>query len=208
MNRKNFLRNFGLGVLSGSILMNTACNEDDNAQAAEDCKLTGTDDLGPFFVTGSSNIVNINTKNLPGTPMQVTGIVYSGEGTGTPVSGAKIEIWHADQGGVYHPEGSGDVSNYQPEQITLRGYVLTEADGSYAFRSIRPGLYGSRARHIHYKITVAGHNDLVTQSYFEGDNRITEDELSRNAGTCRIVAFTDDGNGGIVGTMNFNLTQS
>lgn len=207
MDRINFLKKMGLGIFAGTALM-SSCKKDNINTNGEDCKLTGTDALGPFFVTGSANIVNLNTQNLPGTPMTMTGKVYSGEGTETPIAGAKVEIWHADDGGAYHPEGSGDVSNYSASEVTLRGFVLTESDGSFAFQSIQPGLYGSRARHLHYKITVAGHDDLVTQSYFQGDNRIPVDGLAKDAGDCRIIAYSDDGNGGIMGTMDFNLTPA
>ena len=207
MNRKEFLKKIGIGIVASTSLM-TACKKNDITDDVEDCKLTSTDDLGPFFVAGTANIVNLNTQNLAGTQMLMSGKVYSGEGTDTPIEGAKIEIWHADDNGAYHPEGSGDVSNYPAEQVTLRGFVLTEVDGSFGFQSIRPGLYGSRARHIHYKITANGHEELVTQSYFEGDNRISEDQLSKNAGDCRIIAYSDDGNGGIFGSMDFNLTVS
>ncbi len=208
MDRKKFLKKVGLGLslVAGTQFM-TSCKEKEDQPNAEDCKLTGSDILGPYFVANSANIVNLNTLNFPGTPMMMMGKVYSGEGTNTPVVGAKIEIWHADDGGAYHPEGSGDVSDYEPAEITLRGFVLTEADGSYAFQSIRPGLYGSRARHLHFKVTVADHDDLVTQTYFEGDNRIPEDSFAKDAGDCRIVNYTDDGNGGIKGVMDFNLAK-
>ena len=173
----------------------------------EDCKLTGSDALGPFFVEGAATVVNLNTQNLSGTPMMMTGKVFGSEGTETPVEGAKIEIWHADDNGTYHPEGSGDVSDYEASEVTLRGFVLTGADGSYSFKSIRPGLYGSRARHIHFKISIDGYEELITQTYFEGDNRIPLDNLSKNAGDCRIVKYSDDGNGGVFGTMDFNLKE-
>jgi len=208
MNRKNFLKQLGLGLVAGTS-MATSCEKGDNITTDnEDCKLTAKDDLGPFFVAGTSNIVNLNTQNLAGTPMLMMGKVYSGEGNSKPLGGAKIEIWHADDNGAYHPEGAGDVSQYPAAEVTLRGFVLTESDGSFSFKSIRPGLYGSRARHIHYKITAVGHQELVTQSYFLGDTRISQDELSKNAGDCRIVTYSDDGSGGIMGTMDFNIQAS
>ena len=196
-----------MGIFAVTSLSSSCQAEDDITPGQEDCKLTGEDALGPFFVAGSANLVNLNTQNLPGMPMLMTGKVFGGEGTENPIEGAKIEIWHADDNGAYHPEGSGDVSDYPPSEVTLRGFVITEADGSFAFQSKRPGLYGSRARHLHYKITAEGYEELVTQSYFEGDNRIPLDGLAHDAGDCRIVAYTEDGNGGISGVMNFNLRK-
>lgn len=208
MNRKKFLQQLGLGLVAGSSLASSCEKEGDITTDQEDCKLTARDDLGPFFVAGTANVVNLNTQNLPGTPMLMMGKVYSGEGNAKPLGGAKIEVWHADDNGAYHPEGAGDVSQYPSSEVTLRGFVLTEADGSFSFKSIRPGLYGSRARHVHYKITAEGHQELVTQSYFLGDPRISQDDLSKNAGECRIVTYSDDGSGGIMGTMDFNIKTS
>ncbi|MDN5204655.1 hypothetical protein QQ008_24905 [Fulvivirgaceae bacterium BMA10] len=210
MKRKEFLKRVGHSTLYGGMVLTglSGCKKDNEQRPAEDCKLTGPDDLGPFFVAGSSNIVNLNTQNLPGTPMMVSGKVFSGEGASNPIENAKIEIWHADSGGRYHPEGSGDVSDYEASQITLRGFVLTPGDGSYSFQSILPGLYGGRARHIHYRISASDHDILVTQSYFLGDARIQEDPLSQNAGDCRIISFQDNGSGTQVGIVNFNIKKS
>jgi len=205
MNRKNFFKKIGLGILAGSGIVPFL--QKDQPPIEEDCKITGKDILGPYFIADTSNVVNLNTRNLPGIPMRMIGKVYSGEGTNKPIKGAKIEIWHADSKGVYHPEGSGDVDDYLPSEITLRGFVLTEEDGSFAFQSIRPGLYGRRARHLHYKITCPNHKELVTQSYFQDDARLTQDVFSRKAGDCRIINYTNDGNGGILGVMNFNLKR-
>jgi len=207
MDRKKFLKKIGIGVVAGTPLI-LSCRKNKVDPEKEDCKLTGDDVLGPFFVEGSPNIVNLNTQNLPGVPMMMNGKIFSGEGENNPIEGAKVEIWHADDKGVYHPEGSGEVDNYDPSEITLRGFVLTESDGSFAFQSIRPGLYGRRARHIHFKITANGHEELVTQSYFDGDNRIPEDYFAKDAGDCRVITYQDNGNGGIVGTMNFNIRKS
>lgn len=209
MERKEFIKNLGLGLI-GTSLFATSCKKDEentNNASTNTCSITGSDDLGPFFVAGTANIVNLNTQKLPGTLMKMKGKVYSGEGSATPIEGAKIEIWHADDNGAYHPEGSGDVSKYPASKVTLRGFVLTEKDGSFAFQSIRPGLYGDRARHIHYKITANNHSILVTQSYFTGDARIAQDSLAKNAGDCRIVTYTNHTDGSVSGEMNFNLKK-
>jgi protocatechuate 3,4-dioxygenase beta subunit len=202
MNRKDFIKR-GLWFLGGSAAIQS-CIYPSFITNTEDCVLTDEDYEGPFFVNGAPKVVNINTQDLPGVPMTVKGGVYSGGGTSKPVAGAKIEIWHCDHNGAYHPNGSGDVSDYAAKEVTLRGFVITGKDGSYNFKSIMPGYYGTRARHIHYKITVDGHKELITQSYFTGDDRIPHDVQSKNAGDCRILTFKGDDKG-VLGTMNFNL---
>lgn len=204
MDRKKFLKASGLGVLAGSTFL-TSCLSVSNLPNEEDCEFTGFDDMGPFFVKGSSQVINLNTRNLPGTPMLVKGTVYSGKGTDNPIPKAKIDVWHCDDNGVYHPKGSGKIQDYSPDKVTLRGFVLTDDKGNYSFKSILPGLYGSRARHIHYKITAPKHKTLITQSYFEGDDRITHDLLAKRAHECRILPVSHDGNGGLVLAMNFNI---
>lgn len=202
MDRKKFLKKIGLGLMASGSIAN-ACKAETQTPT-EDCKLTGEDILGPFFVSGTAEIVNLNTQNLAGTSMMVAGKVYGGEGIGTPLANARIDIWHADDKGTYHPEGSGDVSKYDNSEITLRGFLLTEADGSYAFSSIMPGLYGSRARHIHFRVEVESYQTLVTQTYFAGDSRISADNWASEAGDCRIIEFAAV-NGVETGVMDFNL---
>ncbi|MEM6347964.1 MAG: hypothetical protein AAF927_29010 [Bacteroidota bacterium] len=205
MDRKKFLQKLGLGMLAGGTLANaSACKTEPIVTPGEDCLLTGEDILGPYFVSGTAEVVNLNTQNLAGTPMMVSGKVYGGEEKDTPLANVRIDIWHADDNGTYHPEGSGDVSDYDSSEITLRGFVITEADGSYAFRSIVPGLYGSRARHIHFRLEVEGYKTLVTQTYFAGDNRISRDTWASEAGDCRIIEFSSV-NGVDTGVMDFNL---
>ena len=209
MKRKDFLKKAGQVTIGAGIIASglASCKKDDEIVIEEDCSITPSDAAGPFYVASSSEVVNLNTQNLSGSPMLLTGTVYSNEGTTTPIEGAKVELWHADDIGGYHPEGSGDVSDYEPAEITLRGFVLTDSNGAFSVSSILPGLYGSRARHIHYKITVDGHKELTTQSYFFGDDRIPYDELSSNAGDCRIIDFTDN-NGTLEGSITINLERT
>ena len=50
---------------------------------------------------------------------------------GNPVAGAEVDIWHASPVGLY--------DNQDPEQaeMNLRGKFTTDADGRFAFRSVR-----------------------------------------------------------------------
>lgn len=204
MKRKDFLKNISFGLIAIPSFL-ASCGNPKFMTNVEDCKLTDQDDLGPFFVKNTPQIVNLNTKNEKGIKMRVFGKVFKGEFEDQPLSNVKIEIWHCDDLGKYHPTGNGDISNYEVEEISLRGYVITKDDGSYTFDSILPGLYGSRARHIHYKLTSKHHSSLVTQSYFKGDKRIAHDVLAQNSGDCRIIEFKNDLENILQGEMNFHL---
>jgi protocatechuate 3,4-dioxygenase beta subunit len=50
-----------------------------------------------------------------------------------------------------------------------RGRVLAGADGSYAFRTIRPVAYPGRTPHIHVATAAPGAPPLVTQFYVAGE---------------------------------------
>jgi protocatechuate 3,4-dioxygenase beta subunit len=95
---------------------------------------------------------------------------------GTGVSGALIEFWQANAGGRYRHKKDGYLAPVDPN-FGGCGRTITGEDGSYAFRTIKPGPYpwpngpnDWRPSHIHF--SVFGHGfaqRLVTQMYFEGD---------------------------------------
>ncbi len=95
---------------------------------------------------------------------------------GRPVPDALIEIWQANAGGRYRHVNDGYVAALDPN-FGGWGRVLTDADGTYAFRTVKPGAYpwrnnGSdwRPAHIHLSVFGAAFAQrLVTQFYFEGD---------------------------------------
>ena len=47
--------------------------------------------------------------------------------------------------------------------------MVTDLNGLYGFETILAGNYGSRPKHIHYKITHPDGTILVSQLYIEGD---------------------------------------
>jgi protocatechuate 3,4-dioxygenase beta subunit len=93
-----------------------------------------------------------------------------------PVPGALIEIWQANAGGKYRHVSDQYKAALDPN-FSGCGRVITDADGGYAFRTIRPGPYpfpngacAWRPAHIHFSIFGAAFTQrLVTQMYFEGD---------------------------------------
>jgi protocatechuate 3,4-dioxygenase beta subunit len=123
-----------------------------------------------------------------GAPFAVTGRVMSV--AGQPVCGALVEVWHANGKGCYENQDPDS----QPEH-NLRGRFLTAADGSFGFRTVRPGGYtlpddgpvGQLARrlglsldrpaHIHFAVTAPGYHRLVTAIFDGSDNAIARDAL-------------------------------
>ena len=86
---------------------------------------------------------------------------------GAPVRGAVIEIWQSDVNGSYiHTAGRNDGKldgNFQGY-----GRFLTDAEGRYYFRTIKPVPYTLqgqfRAPHIHVAVSKAGRRIMATQA--------------------------------------------
>ena len=98
---------------------------------------------------------------------------------GCGVQGALVEVWQANAGGRYRHKKETYLAPLDPN-FGGCGRTITDAQGAYMFRTIRPGPYpwpnrvnDWRPAHIHFSLF--GHafaQRLVTQMYFEGDPMI------------------------------------
>ena len=143
------------------------------AQTATALKATPKDALGPFYPPRWSGeidndlLVFAGKTFAKGTPLALTGRVVSTDGT--VLTAATLEIWQTDDTGKYrHPDDDGE----GPAKRGFQGFGRTtaDADGRYAFRTIKPVLYSGRPPHVHFKVVAAGHRELVTQLYVAGEN--------------------------------------
>lgn len=102
------------------------------------------------------------------------------------VPGALIEVWQANAGGRYRHQRDGYLAPLDPN-FGGCGRCITDADGDYHFRTIRPGAYpwpnGNndwRPAHIHFSLSGSGFAQrLITQMYFEGDPLIALCPIAR-----------------------------
>ena len=111
--------------------------------------------------------------------------------TGRPVDGATIQIWQADNNGIYdHPHAPGR-SGFDP---AFQGYgtVRTDARGRYRFLTIVPVPYDGRPPHIHAKVSGPGRPELTTQIYLEGHPDNERDWLLSRLSRGRRDALTMD----------------
>jgi protocatechuate 3,4-dioxygenase beta subunit len=123
-----------------------------------DCSagITPAQTEGPYFKAGSPERSSLVTGGTAGTKITLTGwVVTSGC---TPVPGAVLDFWQADESGRY------DNSGY-----TMRGHIVTDSQGRYVIETVIPGVYPGRTRHIHVKVQVPGKPLLTTQLYFPED---------------------------------------
>ena len=94
------------------------------------------------------------------------GKVY--DANGSPLEGLTIEIWQTDASGVYlHPNDPGTAS--RDPNFQFYGEAVTDMTGQYDFRTILPGRYEPRPRHIHFKVKLDGQELLTSQFYFAGE---------------------------------------
>ncbi|MDM0075505.1 protocatechuate 3,4-dioxygenase subunit beta [Variovorax sp. J2P1-59] len=103
-----------------------------------------------------------------------------------PVANALVEVWQANASGRYRHKKDQYIGALDPN-FGGCGRMLTDANGYYAYRTIRPGPYPWRNRvndwrpaHIHYAISGDGWvQRLITQMYFEGDPLIASCPILR-----------------------------
>jgi len=95
---------------------------------------------------------------------------------GRPVRGALIEVWQANAAGRYKHKVDGHDAPLDPN-FSGAGRMITDAEGRYCFKTIKPGAYpwrnhsnAWRPAHIHFSLFGAEIlSRLVTQMYFPGD---------------------------------------
>jgi catechol 1,2-dioxygenase len=168
-----------LGVSSLVCLLNNG--DQGNTETAQSL-------LGPFWRLNSPRVENggsIVRSDTPGAPLFVTARVV--DGTGNPLPGAEVDIWHASPVGLYE--------NQDPDQaeMNLRGKFTTDADGRFWFRSVMmvgypiptngvvgrllqaQGRHPYRPAHLHALIFKPGFKVLISQVYDPSDPHIDSD---------------------------------
>jgi protocatechuate 3,4-dioxygenase beta subunit len=93
-----------------------------------------------------------------------------------PVPNPLVEIWQANAGGRYRHKKDTYLAPIDPN-FGGCGRTLTDENGYYFFRTIKPGAYpwrnwvnNWRPAHIHFSVFGTGFvQRLITQLYFEGD---------------------------------------
>ena len=144
--------------------------------------------FGPFFVEGSPEIPlgGDLAGGAPGEPCWVEGSVSDTDGR--PVPGALIEVWEADEEGLY------DVQ-YADDRSSARGHLFADEHGGFSFWGITPTPYPiphdgpvgrllaatgrspMRAPHLHFMVSAEGLRTLVTHIFVSGDDHLDSDSV-------------------------------
>jgi hydroxyquinol 1,2-dioxygenase len=144
--------------------------------------------FGPFFVEGSPEVPlgGDTAFGAVGEPCWVEGTVKDVEGR--PLPGARIEVWEADENGLY------DVQ-YDDGRTAARAHLFADEQGRYSFWAITPTPYPiphdgpvgqmleavgrspMRAPHLHFMISAQKCRTLVTHIFVRGDPLLDSDTV-------------------------------
>ncbi|QYK41374.1 MAG: protocatechuate 3,4-dioxygenase subunit beta [Paracoccaceae bacterium] len=146
---------------------------------------------GPTFGHGDIDPIDndlirnyAKTGDPVGERIIVHGRVLDENGRGVPDT--LVEIWQANAGGRYRHKKDTYLAPIDPN-FGGCGRTLTDADGYYVFRTVKPGAYpwrnwvnNWRPAHIHVSVFgTAFAQRLITQMYFEGDPLIAQCPIIR-----------------------------
>ncbi len=149
---------------------------------------TQANNLGPFYRAGSPLCANgdsIVRSPTPGEPLLFHGKVVDDNNKG--VAGAEVDVWQSSPKGLYE--------NQDPTQaeMNLRGRFVTDAQGAFGFRSVKPAGYpvptegptgallaaqkrhNMRPAHLHFLIHKPGFKTIASQVYDPHDPHLETD---------------------------------
>lgn len=176
---------------------------------------------GPYYVPDAPTLESPATMPMrtdeKGTPLLYTGHVADVEGN--PITDATIELWHADEDGYY--------SQFAPDipEWNLRATVPVDSEGNFEIHTIKPAPYqiptdGStgkmiaaidghawRPAHLHVLVKAPGHQDLIQQLYFPGDEH-NDDDVANAVKPELMLDPQPNDQGGETAVYNYKLDKA
>ena len=138
---------------------------------------------GPFYpltlpLDRDNDLASVagRTGRAKGTLLDIAGRVLDTDGK--PVRGVKVEIWEVNGYGRYHhPHDDSDL----PIDPYFQGFgeTVSDAEGGYRFRTVKPVAYPGRAPHVHFALSGPGFGPFYTQMYLAGAPENARDFLLR-----------------------------
>jgi protocatechuate 3,4-dioxygenase beta subunit len=172
------LLGIGSGTAQAPLVPTPACHDGDEPTLAQT--------EGPFFKPSSPERIELIEAGMAGQPIELIGFVLTRNCK--PIAGALLDFWQADGKGEYDNSG-----------FRLRGHQFTDADGRFRLKTVVPGVYPGRTRHIHVKVQPRGGRVLTTQLYFPGEARNRSDGLFRK----ELLVSTAKNEGWLAGRFDF-----
>ena len=146
------------------------------------------------FTSEPANAIAITEAKDGSVPIEISGVIYHQDGT-TPASGIVLYVYHTDESGVY-PTRKGD-SGWARRHGYLRGWIKTNSDGSYKFRTIRPASYPNTTieQHIHATIAEPDKNPYYIDDFtFADDPNLSRGSRTRVEcrGGCGVLTLVEE----------------
>jgi protocatechuate 3,4-dioxygenase beta subunit len=153
---------------------------------ADGCGPTPRQTSGPFYPLYDQVDKDLDLTRMTGHDEPAAGEVIRVQGRVLdagcrPVAGALVDLWQADSNGRYSHPADPNPARRDPN-FQGWGQVVTDAEGRYAFRTIKPAAYplefldgrpderaGYRTPHIHFRVSKRGYREFSTQMYFAGE---------------------------------------
>jgi protocatechuate 3,4-dioxygenase, beta subunit len=182
--RRSLLR---FGAAAGSTIL-FPCMVSGNADAAT-LRRTERQVEGPYYPPGiartpsdfsldqNNDLIWINGRTgfALGTLLELSGRIL--DSNGRPLRNIEVHLWQCDTYGRYHHPGDTHTSKID-RNFQGFGLAVTDGDGRYNFRTIKPVAYPGRTPHIHFKLKNAtSANLLTTQMYVGGDPANANDSI-------------------------------
>lgn len=209
-NRRDFLKKAAIALSALPLL--TSCSGETVAQKFDTSLLdqlrgngvsdnwTGASDA-PNDVSWNTVLSNETDK---GEPIEIVGTVFFADGK-TTAPNTLIYLYHTDFQGYYGRNGD------KHRHGRYRGWMLTDKEGKYLFKTIKPAPYPENrwAAHIHMTVTtLKSREDSIDSILFEGDRLISPQERAqagREGGFNPILSFEKGKDGILRATRNIQL---
>lgn len=185
ISRRNFIVG-GAGVAAAAPIATAA--------AAQDLldvlgRSTPPQQLGPFYPTVRPLDQDADLTRLEGSGgtasgelLDIFGIVSDHDGR--PIAGATLDLWQANAVGRYMHGGDQRAELPLDPHFQGSAVLVTDDEGRYRFRTIRPGIYAfggvPRPRHIHFDIK-SRQARLTTQMYFPGEAENAIEDIAEDS---------------------------
>jgi hydroxyquinol 1,2-dioxygenase len=145
--------------------------------------------FGPFYVEGAPRYQNGDdiANGAPGEPCFIEGRVFST--SGEPIPNAHLEVWQADDEGLY------DVQREGLSEAQGRGQLDADEHGRFRFWSVKPEPYPipddgpvgdmlkaanrspMRPAHVHFMVSAPDHETVITHVFAAGDEYLDSDAV-------------------------------
>jgi protocatechuate 3,4-dioxygenase beta subunit len=173
-------------LLSGALgVSNLVCLLNNGARGT---RPTQANNLGPFYRAGSPPCAN--GDSIVRSPTPGPALIFHGrieDADGAPIAGAEVDVWQSSPNGLYENQDPAQA------QMNLRGRFVSDAEGGFSFRSVKPAGYPvpvdgptgtllaaqkrhhMRPAHLHFLIHKPGFKTIASQVYDPDDPHLESD---------------------------------